>query len=254
MTTPAQGRMLEGLRQASSRRYEQLLRVFTSAPHPLPPGAIGHGIELNLLEAVLEGMAPPAMPLRLLGAVRERQLSHAAGRYCAELGLRLLTGTDFAVHAGPVGEPLWPTGVSGSITHAGGGAWAAVGWKTTAGALGLDTEVLVDAQGLKDILEICVTPEERRYWFHSCAEEKAAELATALFSAKESVFKAIFPTVGRFVEFSEFVLTTCCEDLHSLHLRPARSSLLSNHISEVTVRILRDGRRIHTSVTAISWR
>lgn len=254
MTTPAQGRMLEGLRQASPHRYEQLLRVFSNAPHPLPPGAIGYGIELDVLEAVLDGMAPPAMPIRLHGAVRERQLSHAAGRYCAELSLRLLTGTDIAVCAGPSGEPLWPTGVSGSITHAGGGAWAAVGWKKTAGTLGLDTEVLVDMQCLKDILEICVTPDERRYWFHSCAEEKAAELATALFSAKESVFKAIFPTVRRFVEFSEFEMTTCYEDLHALHLRPARGSLLSNVISEVTVRVLRDGRRVHTSVTAIAWR
>lgn len=249
MTAPGQNTMLQGLRQAAPDRYAQVLRLIGNAPHPLPAEAISHGIDLAALGAALDGMTPPTLPARLLGAVRDRQLSHAGGRYCAELGLRSLTGADIAIPAGPAGEPLWPTGVSGSITHAGGGAWAAVGRVEAVGTMGIDTEVVVDVPGLNDILAECVTPEERARWFSSTASEAAlAGLATALFSAKESVFKAIYPAVGRFVDFTEFEMTACCKQRRWLRLRPTLASPLSGHIGEVTVHVHHDGDRVHTAV------
>ncbi|MDH0865601.1 4'-phosphopantetheinyl transferase superfamily protein [Mitsuaria sp. GD03876] len=242
-----QGGLLAALSRAAPERHARVLRLIGEAPHPLPGGAIGHGLEFAALEAVLDGLTPPALPARLRDAVRPRQLSHAAGRYCAELGLLALTGTDGEVPTGPAGEPLWPSGVSGSITHAGGGAWAAVGRSAEVGTLGLDTEVVVDAAGLADILAVCVTPGERERWFRSCPTETAAELATALFSAKESLYKALHPRVRRFVDFTEVEMVDRCEQLRWLRLRPASTSALADVFDDLTVNVRREGVRVHTA-------
>lgn len=239
--------LLEVLRTVAPERHARILRLMGHAPHPLPAGAIGHGIDLAELRVALEGRAPPGLPERLLNAVHERQLCHAGGRYCAELALLSLTGSHVAVPAGPTGDPLWPSGVSGSITHAGGGAWAAVCPVRRQGMIGLDTAVLVDALGLNDILAVCFTSLERARWFSSPSSE-AASLATALFSAKESVFKAIYPFVRRFVDFTEFEMTACCEQRSWLRLRPTLASSLSGDFGDVTVHVRYDGVRVHTAV------
>lgn len=246
MSAPGKAGLLAALSQVAPERHARILRLIGEAPHPLPGGAIGHGLDLAALEAVLDGLTPPALPARLREAVRHRQLSYAAGRYCAELGLLALTGTNDEVPTGPAGEPLWPSGVSGSITHAGGGAWAAVGRSSEVGTLGLDTEVVVDAAGLDDILAICVTPGERARWFRSCSTETATVLGTALFSAKESLYKALHPRVRRFVEFTEVEMVDQCEQLRWLRLRPASSSLLSNVLCDITVQVRVDHLRVHT--------
>lgn len=246
MRTQGESPLLEVLRTVAPKRHAHVLRLIGSVPHPLPTGAIGHGIDLAKLHVALDCMAPPGLPEPLLGAVHERQLCYAGGRYCAELALLSLTGSHVAVPAGANGAPLWPSGVSGSITHAGGGAWAAVCPVRRLGMIGLDTEVLVGAQGLNDILAVCLTSLERARWF-SPPPSGAAAFATALFSAKESVFKAIYPLVGRYIDFTEFEMTACCEQRSWLRLRPTLASSLSGDVGEVTVHVRYDGALVHTA-------
>lgn len=123
----------------------------------------------------LQALSPRAVPSRR----REFSLGRiAARRALASLG-----------QAGPVGigagrEPLWPEGFVGSITHSGDvAAGAAAPLSTTAG-LGLDLE---DSRRVKPDMEPLIADPEERRW----TAGDPLRLAQ-LFSAKESLFKALY--------------------------------------------------------------
>src|SRR5258708_8108427 len=50
-------------------------------------------------------------------AVPKRRREFTAGRNCARRALAQLGYPDFALLAGSHGQPLWPPGIAGSITH-----------------------------------------------------------------------------------------------------------------------------------------
>lgn len=106
----------------------------------------------------------------------------AAGR-----ALAALTGHDSAVGRGPDGAPVWPDGVVGAISHSGGAAVALVGQKTRYAGLGIDLETLVaDPERIAPAL---LTGAE------AVRLPRDALHVTLAFSAKESLFKALYPTV-----------------------------------------------------------
>jgi enterobactin synthetase component D len=84
----------------------------------------------------------------LANAGRKRKAEHLAGRIAAAHAL-----PDHTVPGiGPSGEPLWPEGVSGSITHSGTQAMAVVTCDHPA-IIGIDCETILsenEAQEIKD--------------------------------------------------------------------------------------------------------
>lgn len=136
-----------------------------------------------------------AMPAR---AVRSRQLSFLAGRLCAERSASTQACLAARVGRNAAGVPLWPAGLTGAITHHQDLALAVAG----AGrfGLGIDSEKRASVEQLQAILAVCCTARDRRF----IQAGDAAERATLLFSAKEAAFKAVFPLLGRFADFSEF--------------------------------------------------
>ena len=101
------------------------------------------------------------------------------------------------------GLPLWPAGVTGSISHAGKWALAAVAWKHQLAALGADLEQerpLFNTQGLaKRIL----SEQERR---QLTSPYRLLEVL-AYFSAKESVFKATYSRWQTWLGFLDIKVT-----------------------------------------------
>lgn len=129
-----------------------------------------------------------------------RLLQFAHGRSCARLALAELGIGPCAIAVGPQREPLWPPGVTGSISHCEQRAAAAVGREVDLVGVGIDLE---ESGPLSpDIRDLICTPREA---------EHLAQLPTPygrlLFSAKESVFKCIWPVVRRFVDFHEISVT-----------------------------------------------
>jgi enterobactin synthetase component D len=141
-----------------------------------------------------ESQVPAALP----GAVPARQREFAAGRACAALALRRLGAPEGLPPVGLArgGGPLWPAGIVGSITHAGGWAWAAVARAGDAATLGIDLEpVLADARARRLSSEIATAGELAGV---RCATGLPLPHAvTLVFSAKESLFKALHPLTGR---------------------------------------------------------
>lgn len=133
-----------------------------------------------------------ALPPDLQRAVDFRRREFLAGRACAARALEAL-GVK-----GEVGRderaPLWPPGVGGSITHTRTLAVAAV---ARVGSLGIDCEPYLNDEALKDVRGSAFDEGE---WALLGAD---AALATALFSAKESLFKQRWPLTRVFLDFSD---------------------------------------------------
>ena len=112
-----------------------------------------------------------------------------AGQALARLGATGAVGRDSH------GAPVWPRGMQGSISHSHGmvGVWLGQGATT----FGLDLEALADPRAVRAICHSVLTPGDR---VHLGATPDAAG-ATAVFSAKEALYKALFPRVGRFFGF-----------------------------------------------------
>jgi 4'-phosphopantetheinyl transferase EntD len=73
-------------------------------------------------------------------AVPARRREFTTGRACARAALVHLGLLPTPVPPGPAGEPRWPAGVVGSITHCEGYRAAAVARATDLGALAIDAE------------------------------------------------------------------------------------------------------------------
>ncbi len=136
---------------------------------------------------------------RSLGrAVGRRRREFITGRACSRRALARLGLPATAVASGARGEPLWPAGVVGSITHCEGYRCCAVAHAHDVRALGIDAEVLAPLPA--GVLEVVAGPDERRALRSLPA---GAPWDRLVFSAKEAVFKAWFPLTGRDLEFED---------------------------------------------------
>jgi 4'-phosphopantetheinyl transferase EntD len=143
-----------------------------------------------------------AEELRALGrAVDGRRREFETGRACARRALAELGLPALAVASGPHGEPLWPDGVVGSITHCAGYRACAVGRTQHVRAVGIDAEP--DAPLPAGVLATIAGPAERRALD---AHGDGPCWDRVLFSAKEAAFKAWFALTARTLGFEDAVL------------------------------------------------
>jgi 4'-phosphopantetheinyl transferase EntD len=134
---------------------------------------------------------------------RTREVTNA--RSCARRALAGLGRPEVPILRGAKGQPLWPAGVVGSITHTAGYYGAAVAEASAVRSVGVDAEqhgelpdgVLdhVAFRGEIDRLSSLRVSSDRVWWDR------------LLFSAKESVYKAWFPLTGRWLGFEEADVT-----------------------------------------------
>ena len=199
------------------------------------------------------------LPERLHAAVVRRQIDYLAGRDCARQALRN-AGLDAPppVTAGEHGMPLWPTGFVGSISHCHGWATAAVAHATHVQAIGIDMEQCMTGELAESIREL-VTCDSELHWLGKLSLPPEVVL-TLIFSAKESLFKALYPGVRRYFDFIDAEVATL--DLHAASLTLCLNTSLSEqhlrgtcypvhfswHEDRVLTRcLLRPARRQHTS-------
>ncbi|MET0557096.1 MAG: 4'-phosphopantetheinyl transferase superfamily protein [Solirubrobacterales bacterium] len=137
-------------------------------------------------------------------AVEKRRREFATGRECAR---RALAG--LGVEAGPIdrgekGEPLWPAGVVGAITHCDGYRAAAVARRGELASLGIDAERHEPLPS--ELFDDIAVPAEREPLAALAASEPSVCWDRILFSAKESVYKAWFPLARRWLGFEDAAL------------------------------------------------
>ncbi len=129
--------------------------------------------------------------------VPARREAFSRGRAAAHAALRAIHFDRGPILSGSGREPLWPDGATGAISHAAGFGVALVAPAEDTDGVGVDLEELRNVPELWDHVP---RPEERSWLGNLEATEREAAML-ALFSAKESVFKAFFPRIGSYFGF-----------------------------------------------------
>ena len=126
-------------------------------------------------------------------AIHKRQIEFATGRWCAREALKKINIEDIALSPGSAGNPIWPSGICGSITHSNGAYCAAVSKKDHNTAIGIDVENhqrIISPKALGYILN-----HDEYKWLEKTAQRKKIEML--IFSAKEAFFKMVYPIVKK---------------------------------------------------------
>jgi enterobactin synthetase component D len=216
-----------------------------TAPYVLPKFVMMCAVRFRDDDEVLHGVQlPPALER----AVPRRRQEFVAGRSCALDAIRqldpALSVTDIPI--GPFRAPVWPAGLCGSITHSAGWAAAAIARTRDVASLGIDTEPMIAPATAASIEAQIATRDEMTL---AGGAVTASAALTLVFSAKESLFKCLFPIVGRFFEY---------RDAELVHVDPSARQFSMRLTTTLTqafaagARIdghyVSDGERVHTSI------
>ena len=180
-----------------------------SESQPLPPAPLGPlarlfaDARLRIAETDPRAVAPgaglfPEEAQNIANAVDSRRRQFTAGRLLARRAWQELGVPPSPLVSDEQRVPVWPRGVIGSITHTHGWCGAVVARASELGALGAD----VEAKSALDpeLWQRVCRPEERDFLGRH-DQEPAGLLAKGVFSAKESIYKALYPTVRVFLDF-----------------------------------------------------
>jgi 4'-phosphopantetheinyl transferase EntD len=183
------------------------------------------------------------LPFHIRRSVPKRQAEYFHGRRAARACLRDLGFTNEFIPTGAHREPVWPSGICGSITHSEGICAAVAVSNSDVSGIGLDVEALSPTLLQESIQtsifnpsEIAVVRGAAGYWpllekeppaqrgCRQCGHaphlldarntpegSESGRIRTigafsAALSAKESFFKAAFPEVGCYFDFDAVAL------------------------------------------------
>jgi 4'-phosphopantetheinyl transferase EntD len=150
--------------------------------------------------------ADRAVPTICADAVSKRVAEHVAGRY---LAARVLIEAGHprdtlpAVGMSEGGAPIWPDGFVGSIAHGAQRVLAGSARLEAVSALGVDLERVMEAQTVATVSGSICVPRELENLERAAGNLSLAQLLTLVFSAKESLYKALHPQVKCFFSFSD---------------------------------------------------
>lgn len=130
-------------------------------------------------------------PDMLKPAVTKRRADYLAGRYAARQLLKE-AGCNGVVPTGRDRAPVWPTGWRGSISHTDKWAIAILAPRCPIISLGVDIETF-RPDIMLEIATTFTTASEREVLAATCLPFEMALLV--VFSAKESLFKALYPQI-----------------------------------------------------------
>lgn len=216
--------------------------AFSLAPHALPHWVAAYSTRIS---DDIRCEDWQALPTSIFNSSPARRRSYRAGRACAHMALRALGVSSCVVDRGHHGEPVWPTGFCGSITHTKALAYAAVSTTAHTAGIGIDSEEVVSSEVRSAVENLCLTPAELR---HLDGDVDANIVATILFSAKESLFKAIFPAVRRFVDFTEVESISIDWAVGELRFGASRTGRIEASLVDATCRFSYDDGLVHTAV------
>jgi len=132
-------------------------------------------------------------------AIHRRQAEFAAGRVAARAALQRLGYLSVPIPAGEDRAPIWPDGITGSISHCHTAVIAiAAHLDHRRRYLGVDIEVTGDLE--PDLWDSICGPDEIE-WLN--VHPNSALWAKIMFSIKEAVYKAQFPLTGNMLDFKD---------------------------------------------------
>lgn len=164
-------------------------------------------------------------PNSLHRSVVKRQAEYLAGRYVAKLALSALGIENTTVSTGIDRAPSWPIAINGSISHTHNTAYSAVGTTADFDYIGIDFEEFISPSTSEDIASTIINPHEQIQL--TSYHLKFEIMLTLIFSAKESLFKALYPQVNEYFDFSAAEIVSITEKDNQFIIQLTRSLCLS---------------------------
>lgn len=139
---------------------------------------------------------PPAM----IKASRKRQAEYFAGRYLAAEAMASYDIHHFKLIADANRCPLWPNSLVGSITHTNTYAACITANKADIAAIGIDAQDILNDERAERLQSRIIDSAEARIISQS---DLSAALGLSLcFSAKEAIYKALYPRIQQYFGFN----------------------------------------------------
>ena len=158
------------------------------------------------------------LPPGLHGAVAVRQAEFLAGRFAAQAALKAAgcqTVPELAIREDR--SPAWPPGFVGSITHVAGYVSAVVASSAQIRALGRDSEHILADDAALELQSQILRPEEIKDQPGSGL--RLGEYLSVVFSAKESLYKALAPLLGKYFDFQDARVIELSRDTGRIRFR-----------------------------------
>ncbi|AFJ01552.1 4'-phosphopantetheinyl transferase entD() [Methylophaga frappieri] len=166
----------------------------------LPVNAVAVNFDTALYHRALYTEMGIHFPASLHGAVQKRQAEFLAGRYAAQSALAMMDITNQSIAIGQNRAPIWPPHVIGSITHANNTAICVLAYQMDLLYLGIDLENIVSEKLAGELKNNIMDTSERQLL--KSLKIPFEEAFSLVFSAKESLFKALHPFVQHYFEFT----------------------------------------------------
>ena len=156
---------------------------------------------------------PPSM----VRASRKRQAEYFVGRYLADQAMSHFGVNQFKLLADAKRCPQWPKTLVGSITHTDNYAACITAEKSEESALGIDAQDILDKERAERLQSRIIDSAESRLISESSL---SAALGLSLcFSAKESIYKGLYPQIQQYFGFNAAKLHTIDSDNNILSFR-----------------------------------
>ncbi|HHF2900997.1 TPA: 4'-phosphopantetheinyl transferase [Vibrio alginolyticus] len=164
--------------------------------------------------------------------VLKRRCEFLAGRACAHQALTYLGHeTTECIGIGIGNAPVWPEHFVGSISHCVGHAVASVAhYSEDVAGIGIDIEKVMSRQWANQLSSQIVSLNE----LHFVSQfDDVCQFLTLVFSAKEAIYKAIFPTVQQILDFDSVILkqVDCDKQELTFTTTPILDEYLNNEIN-----------------------
>ncbi|MBJ9425484.1 4'-phosphopantetheinyl transferase family protein [Acinetobacter seifertii] len=141
-------------------------------------------------------------PLKIAQARVERKNEYLCGRVLVQAVLNHHFGLDQPITSMHEPLPIWPSHVLGSISHSQNKLIVALSCHAV--YLGIDIEHWVTSEFAQESADLVLTPSEFDLWkSKACEFFEFARYVSLIFSIKESLYKAVYPTAKQYIDFLE---------------------------------------------------
>lgn len=169
---------------------------------------MAYGMDINAAaycDSMFEdyGICPPDWLPR---ATKIRKAGYLCGRVLARSALTFYGYGAYQVLADINRCPVWPIGISGSISHAEGYVVCIIGLSEKMSGVGIDIEAPFELETYQSISEVFATASETEYLAIAFPKEDLGWIGAAVYSSKESIIKCLYPKYGQYFDFKEAVL------------------------------------------------
>lgn len=208
-------------------------------------GVSAFGTQLPLDDQIQDLFAY-CLPAEMKEVAKIRKQEFIAGRFCALSAAKNIGYELKHLPSAATREPLWPDGLKGSITHSRQLAIGCVSLSEELESIGIDAEERIKPTLSKEVQKVISHEVEIKLLQLTEPDDGL----TILFSAKESLYKALFPLVRSYIDFKEVVLTELDPESMTYVLELATSNpKLKSHLGRYTGSYKKLGETIVTFVS-----